>query len=184
MRAAPLLAAAALAAATTTSMARGEDPPGPESPRESAPTELAGWVEGGYAGQALHGVPAGGFDVSVALGGRKGAVEGGFVADYLHAETSYGIASTSFTAGMFAQLRVLRRLRLGGGVRVGAFDVARVTNGGSLWSGSAGLFGRLSFDLVPFGRDGAAGVYLFAKGSIDSVDTALYQGVLGLGVGL
>jgi hypothetical protein len=178
-----LLGAGLLAAATTAPVVRAADPSeaSTSASTESAHSEFVGWLEGGYAGQTLYGVPAAGFDASAALGARKGILEGGVVADFLHANTSYGISSTAATAGMFVQLRVLGRLRLGGGVRIGILDVARATNGGALGSGSGGVYGRLSFDLVPFGTEGAGAVFVFAKGSLDTVDTALYQGVLGLG---
>ncbi len=179
---APLLSAVLLGLATAAPDAHAADPNEAPTSAEAAPSELVLWLEGGYAGQTLYGVPAAGFDASVALGARKGILEGGAVADFLHAETAYGVSSTAATVGLFAQVCILGRLRLGGGARLGVFDVARITNGGSLGSGSAGVFGRLSFDLVPFGTDGAGGVFAFAKGSIDTVDTALYQGVLGLGV--
>ena len=183
MRRAPLVAVL-LAASAPSSVARADDPSEVPASPQSVPTDFVALLEGGYAGQTLYGIPGSGFDASVALGGHKGVTDAGVIADFLHAETPYRISSTAVTAGAFVQFRALGRLRLGGGLRFGVLDVARITSGGSLGSGSVGVFGRLSLDLVPFGADGAGAFYVFAKGSVDSVQTELYQGVLGLGVRL
>jgi hypothetical protein len=76
------------------------------------------------------------------------------------------------------------RLRLGGGLRVGVFNVDRATDSGGLFGASGGAYLRAAVDLYRFDEvSGATGaVFLVAKGSADIVGAPLLGLVGGVGV--
>jgi hypothetical protein len=136
----------------------------------------------GYVFQGLYGVPMGGVDMDALLGAESETVTFGADIEGMSGSTRDGLSTTALNAGPFIEGH-FDRLRIGGGIRMGAFNVDRVTNGGSLFSLSEGVFLRLSVDVFRFNGDTGA-VFLFAKGSADSVGGALFGVAVGAGVRL
>ncbi len=164
-----------------------QEPPQPEAsvPQAGATARFAPSLEGGYSYQNTYAIPIQGFDVlaiaAVDLGGtplRVGGVVGAAFG------TSDGrLRTTTTSLGPFAEAR-FDRLRVGGGVRVGTFNVVRATDGTGMFNLSAGVFARTSFDLITFDKAGHGALFLAAKASLDSIGPVLYGLNASLGVRL
>ena len=128
----------------------------------------------------LYGVPMGGADMDALLGAESGTVTIGADIEAMSGSTHYGLGTTGLNAGPFIEGH-FDRLHIGGGVRLGAFNVNRATSSGGLFSSSEGVFLRVSVDVFRFDGDTGA-VFLFAKGSADTVGGALYGVACGAGV--
>jgi hypothetical protein len=126
-------------------------------------------------------IPISGADFSGLLGADFGPWDIGVELEGVLGKTDGGLGATAVTLGGVAEAHV-DRFRIGGGVRVGGFNVNRATEYGSLFSLSAGIFGRLSFDVVSFDDAGNRAIFLVAKGSIDTVGTPLFCTAIGAGV--
>jgi hypothetical protein len=158
----------------------------PEVEARPAPTRRARafWsVEGGYAYQNLYGVPMSGVDLAGAVSGNVGTLAIGALLEGIPGSTENGLKTLTLSGGPLVQ-GIFDRVRLGGGLRVGLFDVSRATAAASLLSLSAGVHARASLDVVSFDKDNETALFLVVKGSIDSVDGALYGATAGLGLRL
>ena len=163
-------------------------PPPPEAPPPGGPLEpsvahrshhIYGSIEGGYSYQSLYSIPITGLNLTGILGVDLGGLEVGGLFEAVPGRTEGGLDTLSFALGPIIEGH-FDRVRLGGGLRVGTFNVTRATDGTSLLSTTLGLFGRLTVDVVQFGNDG--GLFLFGKGSLDTVGGALYGLSAGIGV--
>jgi hypothetical protein len=170
----------ALATLLATSSAFAQVPPY-EPPPPSPRAHVIDVFEAGYAAQSLYGIPISGADLSAFLGADLGSWDIGVELEGVLGKTDGGLGATTVTLGGLAEAHV-DRFRIGGGVRVGGFNVSRATEYASLFSLSAGAFGRLSFDVVPFDDAGNRAIFLVAKGSIDTVGTPLFCATIGAGV--
>ncbi len=157
------------------------DSDAPRSVRPPPPRTRFVWSLGlGYVFQGLYGVPMGGADMDALLGAESATLTIGADIEAMSGSTHDGLGTTGLNAGPFIEGH-LDRLHIGGGVRIGAFNVNRATSSGGLFSSSEGVFLRVSVDVLRFDSDAGA-VFLFAKGSADSVGGALYGVALGAGV--
>ncbi len=137
-------------------------------------------VAGGYAYQNLYGVSIGGGDIDVALGAESAQLTIGTDIEAIAGSTEYGLATTELTLGLLLEAH-FDRFRVGGGARLGAFNVERATDTGGLFASSEGVYARASLDL--FRSDlGKSWVFLFVKGSADSVGGALLGAAGGIGM--
>jgi hypothetical protein len=137
-------------------------------------------VAGGYAYQNLYGVSIGGGDIDVVLGAESAQLTIGADIEAVGGSTEYGLATTELTFGLLLEAH-FDRFRVGGGARLGAFNVERATDTGGLFASSEGVYARASFDL--FHSDlGKSTIFLFVKGSADSVGGALLGAVGGIGM--
>jgi hypothetical protein len=153
-------------------------PPEPPSNRTVRPFLS---LEGGYAFQSLYGVPMTSADLSAAVGGRWDTFAAGAILEAMPGSTQDGLQTITLTLGPLFEGR-FDRLRVGGGVRLGAFNVNRITTNGGLFSLTAGAFARVSYDLVDLDDARTQAIFVILKGSIDSVDAALLGASCGLGV--
>ena len=121
-----------------------------------------------------------GVDLAAAAGADKGAVRIGAIVGATFSTTDAGLKTTTTNIGPLVEGH-FDRLRLGGGVRIGTFNVDRATTSGSLFSLSAGIYARASVDLVAFDKAGNSALFLVAKGSLDTIGTALWGAGASLG---
>jgi hypothetical protein len=135
---------------------------------------------GGYSYQSLYGVPIQGVDLEAVLGADTGDLTVGADIEGIVGSTEYGLSTSAMTVGMLAEGHV-GRVRIGGGVRLGVYNVNRATDSGSLFASSEGLFARASVDLFSFNETHDV-VFLVAKGSVESVGGRLLGAVGGAGV--
>ena len=163
-------------------------PPDVGAPPRRAGSSLFGWLDGGYSGQRLYGIGATAPDFSVGIGRNSRTWDVGAILDGARGKTSTGLDLTDVTVGAVISTHLGSRFRLGAGLRLGLLDFHRATGAGDLTSLSAGVFARMTFDLVPFHDDADRAVYLIAKGGADSVGPLavvylipMLQGSVGLG---
>jgi hypothetical protein len=135
---------------------------------------------GGYSYQSLYGVPIQGVDLEAVLGADSGDLTVGADIEGIVGSTEYGLSTSAMTVGILAEGHV-GRLRIGGGVRLGVYNVNRATDSGSLFASSEGLYARASVDLFSFNETHDV-VFLVAKGSVESVGGRLLGAVGGAGV--
>lgn len=140
-------------------------------------------ADGNYTYQNLYGISSTGIGVSAVLANQVGSLSAGVVFDFIRGWTEDGLQTTTLGIGPFLE-RQIDQLRLGGGIRVGTFDVSRVTSTSSLLSTSCGVFLRVTYDLVDLGSKGHSTLYVIGKGSVDSVDAPLYAASVGVGLRL
>ncbi|MGO9836566.1 MAG: hypothetical protein ACLP1X_20400 [Polyangiaceae bacterium] len=159
------------------------DMPPPEQPPEPPPDKAHTFLslEGGYAFQSLYGVPMTGADVSAAVGARWSDFAVGGILEASPAATQDGLQTFGMTLGALFEGRA-DHFRAGGGLRVGAFNVSRITTTGGLFSLSAGAFARASYDVVDLDDAHTQAIFFIVKGSIDTVGAALFGVNGGLGV--
>jgi hypothetical protein len=119
-------------------------------------------IDGGYAVQSLYGIPITGMGFSGILGVVQREFSVGFIFEFLRGWTEAGLQTTNVEIGGIFEHRI-DRLVLGGGLRVGTFDVSRVTSSSPLLSTSAGALVRLSYDLETFGKDDQDAFYVLGK---------------------
>jgi hypothetical protein len=161
-------------------------PPLPE-PRRPSIFHLTGGLEGGYARDSLYGTPMNGGALGVYVGGAAPRLTLGVKVDLAYGTTDVGLATLLLTAGLLFEVH-LDRVRLGGGVRLGTFDVHRTTIDGWMGGGVLGLYGRASVDLLSFDEARRA-VYVVGQASADGmvrVDKFNFDGlgpVLGVTIG-
>jgi len=159
-------------------------PPAPDTPEPSPPrapkARFNPSLEAGYAYLTAYGVPMNGLGLSAVLPAVQGNLRWGGVLEATFAQTQYGLPVATTGLGVLLEVRV-GRLGAGGGLRVGTFNVGRVTTSGNLFNLSAGANARLSFDLVTW-NEAKSAVFLVAKGSFDTIGTALFGATGGLGV--
>lgn len=167
-----------------------ERAPSPSPPPDSADTggprprtHLLFGLEGGYVAQSLYDVSITGMGFAAVLGASADNLSVGGLFTFERGWTQEGLQTTNVEAGVLIEDRI-ERFRIGGGLRIGTFDVSRVTGTTPLLSLSAGAFFRLSFDVATFGKNDRGALYLLGQASIDSVDAPLYGASLGLGVRL
>jgi hypothetical protein len=165
---------------STAGAADDADPNAPRSRPRPARSRFAWSLGLGYAYQGLYGVPMGGADIETMLGAESEKVTIGAIIEATSGSTHYGLATTALNVGPFLEAH-LDRVRIGGGIRLGAFNVDRATNNRSLFSSSEGVYLRLSVDVFRFDRETSA-IFLVAKGSVDSVGGPLYGVAAGAGV--
>jgi hypothetical protein len=170
----------------TTRLARGQD--APAAPPVEAPDSRShpvGSLAGGYAYQTLYGVTMTGGVLDVAAGLRVGNFAYCGEAELLVGSTRFGLRTTAANLGFLIDGRI-GLVRLGGGARVGVFDVIRVTPGNPLFAFTAGVYVRGAVDVIRFGSDpDGGGIFVFVKGSgdlADFVSTVLFGAVGGAGV--
>jgi hypothetical protein len=156
---------------------RDEGPRPPEPGRRH--TLLA--VDAGYEAQSLFGLSMTGLTLGAILGVQQGDLAVGAIFEFGRGTTQEGLQTTNVDIGGIVEHRI-DRLSLGGGVRVGTFDVSRITGTTPLLSTTAGIFARVSYDLLTFGQDDRSALYLLGKASLDSVDAPLWGAGLSLGV--
>jgi hypothetical protein len=154
------------------------DVPPPSPPRER---RTLFELDGGYAYQNLYGISITGVGVSAVVGGAVGTFIVAADFEGIRGWTEDGLQTTTLSIGPLLEHR-FDRLRVGGGVRVGTFDVSRVTTSSPFLSTTLGVFGRASYDLATLGSSGEPTLYLLVKAGIDSVDAPLYAltGSMGL----
>jgi hypothetical protein len=177
----------------TAATARADEPGPPDDETAPDPEGAPPWhhprrrpllaVDGGYAVQSLYGIPITGMGFGALLGVTQGDLSLGAAFEFDRGWTEAGLQTTTVDIGGYVEHRI-DRLALGGCVRVGTFDVSRVTNTSPLLSTSAGVFLRASYDLVTFGRDDRSALYLLGRASVDTVDAPLYAAGVSLGVRL
>jgi len=151
----------------------------PLRPRRTA--RLTESLEAAYAYESLYGIWINAADATALLGADLGVWSIGAQAELAAGKTDGGLTTFAYSIGAFAEAHV-DRLRFGGGTRLGGLSVQRVTTSGSIGSGSIGVFGRLSFDLVPLDDEWNGAVFLVAKASVDEVGGGLYGATIGAGV--
>ncbi len=134
----------------------------------------------GYSYQSLYGVPIQAGDLEAVLGADFGDFTIGADIEGIVGSTEYGLSTTAMTVGLLAEGH-LGRVRIGGGLRLGVYNIDRATDSGSLFASSEGLYVRGSVDLFSFDQAKDV-VFLVAKGSVESVGGQLRGGVLGAGV--
>jgi hypothetical protein len=165
----------------STAVPQDADPDAPRYVRPPTPRTRFVWSLGlGYVFQGLYGVPMGGAEMDALLGAESATVTIGADIEAMSGSTHYGLGTTGLNAGPFIEGH-FDRLHIGGGVRIGAFNVNRASNSGGLFSSSEGVFLRVSVDVFRFDSNAGA-VFLFAKGSADTVGGALYGVACGAGV--
>ncbi len=140
-------------------------PPPPDSWAPRAPRLVSGAVEAGVAWQSLYLNTFVGGSLDGLLTVDLGDLSVGGTMELVESWTDDGLASFALRAGVVVERRI-DRLRLGGGARLGGIEVRRATDDTALSAVTAGVFGRLSFDVARFGSKRGA-VYLVAKGSVD-----------------
>src|SRR5258708_21787780 len=128
---------------------------------------------GGYSIQNLYGTAITGWDLSGALGSQRHDFAGGAQFEFVRAWTPEGLQVTCVSIGPYIAQR-MDRLQVAGGVRVGTFDMSRITNTSSLLSTSAGVFVRVTYDLAMFAKDNRNAIYVMGKASVDSVNATLW----------
>lgn len=139
-------------------------------------------LEVGYVLQNLYSVPIDGADISVAVGRERGAVVAGAIVEGTPGSTRDGLPTILVTVGPLLEGRI-DRFRIGGGWRLGAFNVSRVTGEGNLlFSLSAGAFARVSCDVIDLDEAHKRAIFVIVKGSIDTVGSALYAASAGVGM--
>ena len=151
--------------------------PVPPPPHQS---RVFGGLELGYAYATLYGISMNAADVSGFAGVDLGSWGIGLQADVMPGQTQGGLDTFAFTLGSMAEAHV-ERVRIGGGVRLGVFNVTRATTSGSLATATAGIVGRISYDLVRLDDEGDSALFLVAKGSADAAGDALFTVTLGAG---
>jgi hypothetical protein len=165
----------------STVVPQDADPDAPRYVRPPTPRTRFVWSLGlGYVFQGLYGVPMGGAEMDALLGAESATVTIGADIEAMSGSTHYGLGTTGLNAGPFIEGH-FDRLHIGGGVRIGAFNVNRASNSGGLFSSSEGVFLRVSVDVLRFDSNAGA-VFVFAKGSADTVGGALYGVACGAGV--
>lgn len=152
------------------------------APPRPRPHLLLG-LEGGYAVQSLYNVSISGMGFSAAVGATWAIFSIAGIFTFERGWTQEGLQTTNVDAGLLLEHRI-DRVKVGGGLRVGTFDVSRVTGTSPLLSTSAGGFFRVSCDLTTFGKDDRSAVYVLGQASIDSVDAPLYGANFALGLRL
>jgi hypothetical protein len=155
-----------------------DDVPPPPAPRER---RTVAEFDGGYAYQSLYGISITGVGVSAVVGGAVGTFLVAADFEGIRGWTADGLQTTTLSIGPLLEHR-FERLRIGGGLRVGTFDVSRVTTTSPFLSMTLGIFGRASYDLASLGTSGEPTLYLLVKAGLDSVDAPLYAltGSIGL----
>jgi hypothetical protein len=166
--------------AVTSAPVSASDVPPPEPPPEPRARGFLS-LEVGYAFESLYGVPMTSADLSAAVGAQFGNFAVGGILEGMPGSTQDGLQTTAMTLGVLFESRI-DRLRIGEGLRFGAFNVSRVTNNGGLFSLSAGAFGRISYDVVDLDDAHTQAIFFILKGSIDTVGAALFGVSGGLGV--
>ena len=152
-------------------------PPPAEAPppRPLARTRFSPSIDAGYGYQNMFSIPSNGFDVQAILaadnpranlrvGGALGAAFG---------TTDGGLHTTTTNLGPYVEGH-FDRFRLGGGLRIGTFNVTRATDGTSILNLSAGIYARGTLDIIQFDKEGKGALYLAVKASVDGVGTSLY----------
>jgi hypothetical protein len=185
--AAPVLVACALSSSSRSARAQEggavviEEPPATTPAVATGPhlNEAIVGLDVGYARESLYSTPINALDFSLSLGGDFGHLSAGAILEVTPGWTREGLDTTGVNLGGFIEAR-LGRFRLGGGLRIGRFSVARATYGSDLATASSGMFFRVSFDLIPFSDHGA--LYLVGKGTLDDVGAYLLGATVGLGV--
>jgi hypothetical protein len=143
-------------------------------------------LAGGYAWQNLYATNIRGGDFEVALGAESPKFSIGGDVEIAVGSTEFGLTTLALVPGFLIEGRG-GPFRFGGGVRLGFFHVTRATDGTSLGSLGAGLYARITLDLVRFGLDPTEdplhrAVFLMARASADDVGGTLYGVVGGAGV--
>jgi hypothetical protein len=138
---------------------------------------------GGFAYRSLYGVPMTGVDLEAMLGSDSGTLTIGADLEATHGVTEFGLINDALSAGVLVEGHY-DRLRIGGGARVGVFNVDRATDSGGLFTASVGFYLRGTVDLYRFDEaSGASGaIFLALKGSVDAVSDPLLGAVGGAGV--
>jgi hypothetical protein len=172
-----LLAGAARAQETT-------EPPPSDAPERARPRplNLSPSFDAGYVYQLAY-LPMQGFALSAVLGSQGRDLRLGAAVDAAFSWTSHGLPVTTTGLGPIVE-GCVGRMRLAGGVRVGTFNVGRVTQSGNIFTFSTGAYARSSFDLVTFGDGDTGAFYLMVRGSVDAVGAPLLGLTAGLGVRL
>ncbi len=140
-------------------------------------------LDGGYAVQNLYGIPITGMGFGAIFGGAQGDLFLGVGLEFLRGWTEAGLQTTNTELEGVIERRIDRWM-LGGGIRVGTFDVSRVTETSPLLSLSSGAFLRVSYDLATFGAGDRTALYVLGKASADTVAAPLYGVGASLGVRL
>jgi hypothetical protein len=161
----------------------------PEAPRAASGAEphpghrFVVSLGGGFAYRSLYGVPMTGVDLEAVLGSDSGTLTIGADLEATHGVTEFGLINDALSAGVLVEGHY-ERLRIGGGARVGVFNVDRATDSGGLFTASVGFYLRGTVDLYRFDEaSGASGaIFLALKGSVDAVSNPLLGAVGGAGV--
>ncbi len=161
----------------------------PEAPRATSGAEphpghrFVVSLGGGFAYRSLYGVPMTGVDLEAVLGSDSGTLTIGADLEATHGVTEFGLINDALSAGVLVEGHY-ERLRIGGGARVGVFNVDRATDSGGLFTASVGFYLRGTVDLYRFDEaSGASGaIFLALKGSVDAVSNPLLGAVGGAGV--
>src|SRR5580698_6616242 len=118
----------------STAVPQDADPDAPRYVRPPTPRTRFVWSLGlGYVFQGLYGVPMGGAEMDALLGAESATVTIGADIEAMSGSTHYGLGTTGLNAGPFIEGH-FDRLHIGGGVRIGAFNVNRASNSGGLFS--------------------------------------------------
>jgi len=138
-------------------------------------------VDGGYTLQSLYGVPMTSADIAVAVGRASGDFAFGAILEVMPGATEDGLSTIGGTVGALFEGR-LGRVRLGGGARIGGFNVQRVTTGSGMFSLAIGAYSRVSYDVLAFDDARNHALFVIVKGSGDVVGGAILGASLGIGV--
>ena len=180
-KAASCAAMAVLVLTTRPARAEGDDVPAAKpAPTAHRPNAFGLSLGAGFAAQKLYGVSMDGAGLEALIGGNVGNITIAADVEEITGSTEYGLKTNTFTIGLLLE-GDFDRFRIGGGARLGMLSVDRATTGSNLDGSTEGIFVRLSFDVYQF-NEGRGGIYLAAKGSVDSVGGSLVGGVLGAGV--
>jgi hypothetical protein len=159
--------------------------PPPADAQVDAPSRfprLAWSVDGGYAHQALYGVPINSASLSLVVGANfRQLLVGGFV-DGSYGSTVDALRTLTGTSGPLVEGH-FGVLRLGAGVRFGLLAINRATATDSMTSASLGAMARATVDLL--GTDSSQGLFLVGRATVDCVGTPttpLYGVMLGVGI--
>jgi hypothetical protein len=151
------------------------EPPPPPAPPRKRPAVI-GSFDISYGHQAFYDTPIQSVGFSAFVGEeRPEGFDGGAIVEVMPGVTREHLHTLTLGIGPLMEARI-GHLRLGGGLRLGAFSVTRVSTTGLLYSLTAGVFARASFDLVQFDRGNHQGaLYVTAKAGVDviPVDNAL-----------
>ena len=134
----------------------------------------------GFVAQKLYGVSMDGAGLEALIGGSIQNITIAADVEEISGSTEYGLKTNTFSIGLLLE-GDFDRFRVGGGARLGVFSLNRATTGNNLDGSTEGIFVRLSFDVYQF-NEGRGGIYLAAKGSVDSVGGSLVGGVFGAGI--
>ena len=142
-----------------------------------AATSFASELSLGGALRTLYQTPVGGGELNLAIGGERDVVAGYFTISTFVGATPLRLLTAQFQFGGLVQAR-LGRVRVGGGISIGAMVVRRVTTEDLIDSFVAGVFAQASVDLVTQPQP----IFLVLRLGADTLwPSFVFDGFLGVG---